>query len=211
MKYPTFVQHALPALVLAMSAVTGSALAQYKVVGPDGSITYTDRPPADSRVRITALNARTAAASAPATPLPLELRDAVGRYPVTLYVAQTCAPCEPARALLRQRGIPYSERIVLSEDDLAELVRIVGSRNVPSLTIGSQVISGLNDESWNSYLDAAGYPRESKLPPGYQNPPPAPVVTRSEAAPPSAPAAAAAPREPTPIEVAPPPNSGFRF
>ena len=33
------------AIALGMALSAGGALAQYKVVGPDGSVTYTDRPP----------------------------------------------------------------------------------------------------------------------------------------------------------------------
>ena len=36
-------------------------------------------------------------------PLPLELRQAVQRYPVTLYAMRVCEPCDSARTLLRQR------------------------------------------------------------------------------------------------------------
>ena len=35
---------------------------------------------------------------------------------------------------------------------------------------GQQPLRGLSAESWNAYLDSAGYPRESRLPVGYQFP-----------------------------------------
>ncbi|TAG29021.1 MAG: glutaredoxin family protein, partial [Verrucomicrobia bacterium] len=69
--------------------------------------------------------------------LPLELRQAAARYPVTLYTAADCPPCDSGRKLLQQRGIPYSERRVTSDEDAQALERLVGGRTVPSLTIGA--------------------------------------------------------------------------
>ena len=55
--------------------------AQYKVVGPDGKITYTDRPPVSESAKVTALGRRGAAASGPlghGSSQPGELLPAVG-------------------------------------------------------------------------------------------------------------------------------------
>ena len=189
--------------LLVLLAVTQSH-AQYKVTGPDGKVTYTDRPPITTDSKVTALNARGGSASEVA--LPLDLRRATSRYPVTLFVATSgCDPCDAARQLLRQRGIPFSERQVQNTEDNDALERLSGGRDAPTFTIGSQVLRGLSPEVWGSYLDAAGYPRESQLPANYQYPAAVPVVAR--AAPPraAAPAEAAAP-------AAPPANpSGIKF
>ena len=42
---------------------------------------------------------------------------------------------------------------------------------MPALTIGAQPLRGLSEADWTAYLDAAGYPRESRLPRGWQPPP----------------------------------------
>jgi len=97
---------ALPLLLLC--ALPCHAL--YKVVGPDGKVTYTDRMPSVNDGKVTPLNATGNAVAD--TALPLELRQAVSRYPVTLYVIANCAPCDSARALLRQRGVPHAEKLV---------------------------------------------------------------------------------------------------
>ena len=169
-------------------ALAASAQAQtpYKVVGPDGRVTYTDRPPTnDSGSRVGAVRAPTAASDE--VTLPLELRQAVDRYPVTLYVSgDDCAPCAAGRDFLRRRGVPFAERTVQTADDVAAFERLSGSHDAPTLTIGSQVLRGLETSSWESYLDAAGYPRESRLPANYRYPPATPLVVRV------APAAAAA-------------------
>ena len=174
------------------------AMALYKVVQPDGSITYTDRPPAPGSGRIITLGRN--AAPAPGTAevlMPTELRQAAQRYPVTLYTAPDCTPCDSGRRLLQQRGVPYRERVVTSEEDAAALERTVGGRTVPALTIGAQPLRGLSETDWHAFLDVAGYPRESRLPRGWQLPPPAPLVERVPARP--------AAQEPPPAAVPEPP------
>lgn len=192
---PLFLRAVLAPCVALAALLPIAAPAQYKVVGADGRVTYTDRAPTGAEGSVTALGGRTLPAAAEVE-LPFELREAVARYPVVLYVANgACEPCEGGRALLRQRGIPYTEKKVLSAEDSEALVRLTGSRDAPTLTIGAQVVRGLAAEQWSSYLDAAGYPRESKLPATYQYKAATPVVERREAAaPPPAARDAEAPR-----------------
>lgn len=159
------------------------ALAQYKVVRPDGSITYTDRPPIDSNVRVTSLNRKDLPqASGTDTQLPLELRQVAARYPVTLYTAADCPPCDSGRKLLQARGIPYAEKRVASEEDALALERAVGGRSVPALNVGPQPVRGFSEGDWTVFLDAAGYPRESKLPKNWPVPMPTPLVEKNAAA-----------------------------
>ncbi|MCZ8111727.1 MAG: glutaredoxin family protein [Betaproteobacteria bacterium] len=188
---------------------TGFAQAQFKVVAPDGSVTYTDRPPASPELRVTPMGRNAVAAAAPASAevaLPLELRTAVQRHPVTLYTGEGCAPCDTARRLLVQRGIPFSERRIVTEEDTAALERLVGARSIPSLMVGNQPLRGFSDADWTNYLDAAGYPRQSRLPRNWQAQPPRPLVERATPV-------AAAPAEPAaaPAEADSPAPSGIRF
>ena len=155
------------------------AQAQYKVVGPDGKVTYTDRAPPPSTAKFTSLGSRTIASGPTDPALPLELRDPAAKYPVTLYtVTGACEPCQSARQLLRQRGIPYGEKQVQTPEDSEALERLSGGRDAPTLAIGSQMMRGLAPEVWGSYLDAAGYPRESRLPTTYQYAAATPIVER---------------------------------
>ena len=166
---------AAPFAALLVAAVPSHAL--YKVVGPDGKVTYTDRPtPTASADRVSTVGSGAAAANT--VSLPGELRQPAARYPVTLYSMPDCAPCDTGRQLLRQRGIPFSERQALTGEDTEALQKLAGTRDLPVLTIGPQVARGLAAEMWNSYLDAAGYPRESKLPANYQYPAAGPIVER---------------------------------
>jgi glutaredoxin len=201
----------LVALVAAMPAH-----AQYKVIGADGKVTYTDRQPAQSDGKVTALNARNAPPAVAAndnSALPLELRQSIARYPVTLYsVSGACEPCSSARALLKQRGIPYAEKQVVSPEDSDALEKISGGRDAPTLSIGAQTLRGLAPEVWNSYLDAAGYPRASQLPPTYQYSAATPIVDRREAAAGSRPGAVASGPVVPPATLPPPPSpSGIKF
>jgi glutaredoxin len=148
--------------------------------------------------------------------LPADLRGLVARYPVTLYAAQDCAPCATARNLLRQRGIPFNEKIVDGDDDVDAMSRITGARTLPALTVGKQALRGYAEADWTEFLDAAGYPRESHLPRGYVASPATPLVARH---PESAPTTANRSRATgddrfTPTLPPPPPEpdaSGIRF
>ena len=202
----------LVAVASLLSLLTPLAQAQYKVVLPDGSVTYTDRPPVASNARITALARSGSRGGAVDISLPAELRAAVQRYPVTLYTSVDCTPCDSGRRLLQQRGVPYNERRISTEDDAAALEQLVGGRTVPALTIGAQPLRGLSETDWSNYLDVAGYPRENKLPRGWRPPEPTALVDRSTpAARAQAPAPTPAP-EPRAAEPAEPPPSGtIRF
>lgn len=198
----------LRALLLSAACLAaGPSFALYKVVGPDGKVTYTDRPPSAAEGRASPINTRTGAAE-PASTLPAELRQAVSRYPVTLYtLANGCEPCAEARELLRKRGVPFSERQVITSEDSEAFQKLTGGRDAPVLAIGAQQIKGLEPQTWNGYLDSAGYPRESKLPPGYAFASPQPLTERQAAA--QRPAAAPAPA-PAAEPAAPAPGS-IRF
>lgn len=197
------------ALVAAAALAASPSFALYKVVGPDGKVTYTDRPPATSSGRISPLNTR-AGTGQSVDALPAELRQAASRYPVTLYtLSGDCGPCVEARDLLRKRGVPYSERQVTTAEDSAAFQKLTGGTDAPVLAIGSQQLKGLAPDTWNGYLDAAGYPKESKLPPGYAFASPQPLTERQSSAP--AQPAQPARQEPAETEATPPPAGSFRF
>ena len=206
---PTFLRTrpAFAALsMLTLLTLSMPASAQYKVVLPDGSVTYTDRPPVtDTTARITPLR-RNGSVANPDAALPIELRQAMQRYPVTLYTAPDCTPCDNGRRYLQQRGVPFSEKRVATEEDAIALDRLVGGRTIPALTVGSQPLRGMSETDWTSYLDAAGYPRESKLPRNWPAPPVTALVERA----PVRAAAPAVPALPQSID-APERPGGVRF
>lgn len=159
-------------LLATLALLAGAASAQYKVVGPDGRVTYTDRPPAGAVARPLGPSP----SPTPIAELPYALRQAASRYPATLYTAAGCAPCDSARTLLRQRGIPVRERTIDRAEDLAELQRREGRLELPILRLGAQRVQGFEPGDWQATLDAAGYPRTSQLPPNWRAEPAQPLV-----------------------------------
>jgi glutaredoxin len=185
---------------------TGPADAQqrlYRIVEPDGRITFTDRPPP------TSAGTRAATPIVSTTPptggLPADLAAIVGRFPVMLLTGPDCAPCADGRALLRSRGVPYTERLVTTPRDQAELKRLSGGASLPALLVGRQPVSGLNASDWQAWLDAAGYPTRSQLPAGWRAPAPAPL------APPQAESASTTPAAAAPLPATQPGPGGIRF
>lgn len=159
---------------LAMAALACASLAQaqmvYRIVGADGRITFSDKPPAPGAATKVepVMPAGTGTAISPN--LPYELRQAASRFPVTLYTGNDCGPCGQGRAMLTARGIPFSERTVQTQEDAQALKGLSGEASIPFLTVGAQRIRGFSEAEWTQYLDAAGYPKTSQLPGGYRNP-----------------------------------------
>lgn len=215
--------HPTPRL-LALAVLTGllaaPVLAQgvYRIVGPDGKVTYSDQPP-PAAIPPKPVGSAVAGASASASAqLPFELRQTSSRYPVTLYTGRDCAPCNSGRNLLNARGIPYSEKTIETAQDGEALKRLSGETSLPFLTIGSQQIKGYSDTEWTQFLDAAGYPKQSALPSSYRRPAATPLVATVRPAETASPSSAAraqptAPSAPAEVPVTPPPQNpaGIRF
>ena len=210
------------AALAALALWAGVASAQvYRIVGPDGRVTFSDRPPPDAKATPaqSLVIPPTAGATAGGPALPAELRAAASRFPVTLYTGAECSACASARDFLASRGVPYTERTVTTDEDIRALGRLMGGTpRVPFATIGGQHVPGFSETEWSQYLDAAGYPKTSQLPPGYRNPAPAPLVAvqappRRAAAPtPPRPQAAQPPAEaPLPSDPGPSNPAGIRF
>lgn len=205
----------IAALGLLLGLVSASALSQgvYRIVGPDGRVSYSDQPPPAANARPVASGAPGAAGGANAQ-LPFELRQVASRYPVVLYTSAECAPCNSGRNLLNARGIPYSEKTINTSEDAEALKRLSGQTSLPFVTIGSQQIKGYSDAEWTQFLDAAGYPKQSALPTAYRRAAPTPLVAVAPAAAPApATTAQSQPAEASTPSVAPPVTNpaGIRF
>lgn len=195
---PTLITTVLACSVLSLAASV-SAQTVYRIVGPDGKVSFSDQPPPPtSKARVT--TAAPGGGSAVNASLPFELKEVVQRYPVTLYTSASCSPCASARNLLVSRGVPFTERTVNTNEDGEALKRISGDTTLPFGTIGSQQLKGFSDLEWMQYLDAAAYPKTSVLPASYQQPAPRPLVATKAAEPAKAPAPAAAPAQPQPVD-----------
>ncbi|MCC2676528.1 MAG: glutaredoxin [Ramlibacter sp.] len=159
----------------ALWAVPASAQV-FRIVGPDGKVTFSDRPPPDGKATAANSVQMPAAAGSSTATLPLELRNAATRFPFTLYTSRECAPCNTARSFLAQRGVPFTERTVTTQADIDALQKIAGQPRVPFATLGGQHLAGFSESEWTGYLDAAGYPKTSQLPPTFRNPAPTALV-----------------------------------
>jgi glutaredoxin len=171
----------LAAAVLAGLAVASVAQAQpiYRIIGPDGKVTFSDRPPPDAaggKPTIAPTVALPGGGADTTASLPFELRSASGRYPVTLYSRPGCGPCDAGRNYLSNRGIPFAEKTITSQEDIEALQRLSGTPTLPFVTIGGQQLKGFSEVEWGQFLDAAGYPKTSQLPASYRRPGPTPLV-----------------------------------
>ena len=207
----------LASLLMTLACFSAQAQGVYRIVGPDGKVTFSDRPPADANAK-PALSATAPANTDANGALPYQLRQVANRFPVTLYTGNECQPCTSARNLLTSRGIPFTERTVSSNEDIAALQRLSGNASLPFGTIGGQQLSGFSEGEWMQYLDAAGYPKQSQLPRNYRQPAPTPLVAVKAAEPAPgaaapAPAARPASRPPAPVNEGPTPSNpaGIRF
>ena len=209
---PAFTPKFIAACALFIWATTASyAQPVYRMVGPDGKVTFSDKPAVEAKVKATP-GAGASGSSSAASPLPFELRQVAQKYPVTLYLGDNCGPCQSAKTLLLSRGVPFSEKTVNTNDDIQALVRLSGENSLPFATIGGQQLKGFSDAEWTQFLNAAGYPAASTLPASYRQAAATPLVVVSVAPVASAPAApvrAAAPA-PAPVPAAANP-SGIRF
>lgn len=164
-----------------MAAPPAHAQQVYRIVGPDGKVTFSDRPPEKPEAKVATVRSGSSQAEAN-TALPPELRRVANQYPVTLYVTRDCDVCNAARQLLVGRGIPFAEKTINSNADISSLKQLSGNDTLPALRISSQFLRGLQENEWNSYLDAAGYPPQIQLPAGYRRPAPEPLVPGGDAA-----------------------------
>lgn len=106
------------------------------------------------------------------------------KNPVTLYASACGAPCDQARQLLTERGIPFSSKDPqASPEAQAELQKLTGQLRVPVLVVGTDKINGFETDQWQALLDKAGYPKSPQ--PGSPVAAKPPAAAQPPAAPPS--------------------------
>lgn len=184
--------------------VAGAAQAQYKYIGPDGKVVYSDQPPPPNAK---VLDRKPLSGSGSSVgDLPFAVQNPARNFPVTLYTAPNCGtPCSEGRNMLTQRGIPFTEKTVKTAEDAAAFQKEVNSSQVPVLAVGKDKQTQFDRDAWNSSLDAAGYPSTNQLPKDYKNPAPTGMVqTASAPTPPAGQAGAAGTAPPA----APPADAG---
>lgn len=152
----------LLALMLALTAYPAAAQL-YRWTDSSGRVHYTDTPPPTDAKRVSRKDSVVPSASS--TTEPFVLQQARKDFPVKLYSAPGCQPCDTARGLLNRRGVPFSEISVSGDpEQLAELQKATGVTGVPALMVGRNAQSGFEESLYHRMLDDAGYPRTGLLP-----------------------------------------------
>lgn len=164
-----------PGLLLLLLACVSASAQVYKWTDAQGTVHYGDAPPPQRPSSQLKTPSQDGAGQAT---LPYELARAVKTSPVTLYTTtqSACAGCDQGRALLRARGVPFTEKTVNTDEDKEGLRRLGGKLELPLLVVGAHKIAGFQEAAWQDALTAAAYPRSAQLPPGYQNAAPEPAA-----------------------------------
>ena len=142
------------ALCALLVSIPASADPVYRIVGPDGRVEYTNKPPAGAKATPvqTRINSYSGAptvsgsASAGAT-----------RPEIKMFATDWCPYCRRAQAYLAQRGIRYTHvDIEKSGSGRAEYDRL-GGKGVPVILVGGQRMNGFSEERLSQMLRSAGY------------------------------------------------------
>lgn len=144
-----------------MASAVGAQTTTYRWVDKATGLTvFSDQPPPPGTPQVVAI---TGQESANELQLPYATRQAAAKFPVTLYTAASCIDaCNQARDVLNGRGVPFSEKMLKTDEEIAELAKKLGSEaSVPSLFVGQQSFKGLETSAWNNLLDLAGYPKSA--------------------------------------------------
>lgn len=145
-------------LIGLLAAGAAYAAELYRWVDAEGKVHYTDTPPPPSAKKG---EEKHLTPSVIQSTQPYATREAVKNFPVTLYVSDCGETCDQAKKHLVQRGIPFATK---NADDPAvqeEMRKQFGGLQVPILVIGKTPTKGYEASTWDSALDAAGYPRST--------------------------------------------------
>ena len=147
---------------LSLLAFALAAQAQlYRWTDASGNVHYTDtQPPVNAKNVEKKGEARPSPAQAAAAQQSYALQQAMKNYPVTLYTSKECGkPCKEALDYLKKRGVPYTENVVASREQIEELTKLAGAPRVPVMVVGSSIQKDFEEQSWSEALDTAGYPK----------------------------------------------------
>jgi glutaredoxin len=144
----------------------GASAQMFKWTDAKGVVHFSDRPPAED-IKV---ETKSFSGGGSDVALPYELARAARAHPVTLYTTTDCNVCDQGRALLKQRGIPFVEKTVLTSADQQKLKDAGGAGQLPLLVVGGARQVGFETTAWNDTLNHAAYPKRSMLPSTYRYP-----------------------------------------
>jgi hypothetical protein len=144
-------------LALAIGGVQAGEF--YRWVDSSGKVHYGDQPPTTEGAQVEHKKFSSAPEDDDAD-LPYETRRAHENFPVTLYTSSNCKePCTQGRDLLNKRGIPFTEKSLVTQEDVDSFKKLTGSGMTPTLAVGKSYLNGFEAGQWSSELDTAGYPK----------------------------------------------------
>jgi len=135
----------------------------YRVVGPDGRITYTDQAPQGKSTSVKEVSIPSypepqrwqAPAPTSGATSPSSSRGEASASPaneLVMYASQSCGYCKQARSHMKAKGIAYRE-VDVGKDKAgaAEFARL-GGKGVPLFSLGRQTLAGFSADSFDAFL-----------------------------------------------------------
>lgn len=149
----------LAAFSLVLFAVAAQAQL-YRWTDENGTVHYTDTQPPANAKNVEKKGSAHAGAEGAAAQHSYAMQQAVKKFPVTIYTSKDCGkPCKEGLDFLKKRGVPYTEKVVATQAEIDELVKLAGAPRVPVMVVGIAIQKDFEQHSWNEALDTAGYPK----------------------------------------------------
>lgn len=149
------------ALASALATGMGNATAGkvYHWKDEQGRSHYSDKPPPENARSV---EEKRVFSGTPDPTQPYSIRKVVQEFPVVFYSAHECAElCVEARALLNNRGIPFEEKPLITNEDIEAFKGVFGEPvEVPAMSVGKRPLRGFDAGGWNTLLDSVGYPQQ---------------------------------------------------
>lgn len=128
----------------------------YKLVNPDGTVTYTDRTPDTKSATAKVTEIKVKAYPEPVNALPAQkpgfTPSAVSGRTLTMFSATWCGVCRQAKAYLNAQKIPYDEVDVDSAPGAARFAKL-GGKGVPMFQVGDATMTGFSPGGIADLLD----------------------------------------------------------
>lgn len=132
----------------------------YRWTDTTGQTVVSDTPPPGRAKGVT----KTGGSAEPSDGVSFAIKKAAEAFPVILYTTADCInECKNARDLLNGRGVPFTEKMLLKNEEVEELKQLVGDAFVPSIKVGNQRFRGFEAGAYNNLLDLANYPKSAPL------------------------------------------------
>lgn len=77
-------------------------------------------------------------------------------HDVTVYTMTGCQHCAGVKAYLKEKGIEFTERNVLEDDQAMAAFKTLGFRGTPVTLVGVEAIVGFDREKLDEILSGSG-------------------------------------------------------